>query len=55
MTGGGAKVTYSGDGSLLTASYPKDEETWEGRAKDHLSSDEATIDASAIGIQIVDA
>ena len=55
MTGGGAKVTYSGDGSLLTASYLKDEETWEGRAKDHLSSDEATIDVSAVGIRIVDA
>jgi hypothetical protein len=50
MVGGGAAVKTSGPGSLLTASYPKDTNTWEARAKHHYDASPATIDVYAIGI-----
>jgi vibriolysin len=51
LTGGGARVNWEGAGSLLTASYPVDEITWEARSKDHLDSSPASITAYAIGIR----
>ncbi len=51
MTGGGGRVTYSGYGSLLTASFPVDSRSWQVRAKDHLVSDPAIATAYAIGLR----
>jgi hypothetical protein len=51
MTGGGAQDSYSGAGSLLTASYPKSADTWEARGKDHAHIDPAMLTAFAIGIR----
>lgn len=50
MTGGGAKVNWSGYGNLLTESYPKDFRTWFVKSKDHKKSSPATITAYAVGI-----
>jgi hypothetical protein len=52
LTGGGAFVDYgSGYGSLLTASFPSSDYTWEVRAKQHISPDSARITAYAIGMK----
>lgn len=50
ILGGGARVNWSGDGNLLTASFPKDAQTWVAKAKDHSFASPATIDAWAIAI-----
>jgi hypothetical protein len=55
VVGGGARVNYSGAGNMLTASYPRDKQTWEARSKDHAQSDPATLDVYAIGLKVVDA
>jgi len=55
LVGGGAVVNYSGAGNLLTASYPRDERTWEARSTDHLQPDPATLDVYAVSLQIVNA
>ena len=47
---GGARVNYTGPGNLLTASFPKDVQTWVARAKNHGVSDIAAIDIWAIAI-----
>ncbi|GAB2179170.1 VWD domain-containing protein [Dongia sp. agr-C8] len=53
MTGGGAKVTYSGAGNILIASYPNDgnpPNTWVAASKDHDVSDPATVTAYVVGM-----
>jgi len=35
ILGGGARVNWSGAGNLLTASYPKNVQTWVAKSKDH--------------------
>ena len=52
MVGGGARVNYTGEGNLLTASYPLDSTTWKASAKDHIRNDPATIDVCALGIKV---
>ena len=51
MVGGGAKVNWSGDGSLLTASFPANNRTWSAKAKDHLSTDKSSITVCVIGLK----
>lgn len=51
LTGGGAKVNWSGAGNLLTASFPSNKQTWEARSKDHTHKSPASITAYAIGIR----
>ena len=55
MLGGGAALNFSGPGLLLTQSYPRESNTWEGQAKDHLVGDSGTIDTYCIGVKVVDA
>lgn len=55
MVGGGAALNFSGAGLLLTQSYPRESNTWEGQAKDHLVADSGTIDTYCIGVKVVDA
>jgi len=56
MTGGGASLGWEGkEGLLLTASYPKDSNTWEGKGKDHLKGDRGFIEVYRIGVRVVDA
>ena len=51
VVGGGARTNYSGDGSILFASYPTAQlRGWVGSAKDHGQSDPATITVWAIGL-----
>jgi hypothetical protein len=55
IVGGGARVFYTGVGSLLTASYPSIDSTdvyrtWNAAAKDHGQSDPSTIAAYALAI-----
>ena len=49
LTGGGARVNWRGVGSLLTASFPQDRQTWVAEGKDHLEPEPTTITAWAIG------
>lgn len=52
MTGGGASTSpTNSNGLMLTASYPCDQTTWMGMAKDHSSSCTGTITVCAIGIK----
>jgi len=51
MTGGGARVNWTGQGNLLTASFPQDRQTWVAEGKDHFESDPSTITAYAIGFK----
>ena len=51
LTGGGARVNWTGVGSLLTASFPVDRQTWVAEGKDHIQSDPATITAYAVGFK----
>lgn len=50
LVGGGARVNWSGEGNMLTASYP-DGNSWVARAKDHQKSSVATVTAFAIGLR----
>lgn len=50
LTGGGARVNWSGSGNLLTESYPTSDRTWKVKSKDHMRNSPATITAYAIGI-----
>lgn len=50
LIGGGAKVTWSGNGNLLIYSYPS-YNSWNVGSKDHIFSNYAKIEAWAIGIQ----
>lgn len=49
LTGAGARVNWSGDGNLLTASFPQDRQTVVAEGKDHIKGDPSTITAYAIG------
>lgn len=40
IVGGGAALTFDKGGMLLTASYPNENNQWEGRGKDHLETAE---------------
>jgi hypothetical protein len=51
LTGGGALVNWSGLGSLLTAAFPQDRQTWRGEGKSHLRVDPSTITVWAIGFK----
>jgi hypothetical protein len=57
LIGGGAKVNWSGAGSLLFRSSPfasqTDNRTWLAGAKDHLVSSSASLTVYAIGIKPV--
>ena len=50
IIGGGAFDHWSGEGSLLTASYPKGPQTWFAAGKDHEKSDPASITAFALAL-----
>jgi vibriolysin len=50
LTGGGAFDNWSGDGNLLTASYPQGS-CWIASGKDHMHSDPASITAYVIGVK----
>jgi vibriolysin len=50
LCGGGAIDNYTGDGNLLTASYPNGS-LWMAAGKDHEHPDPSSITAYAIGIQ----
>lgn len=52
LLGGGAKVNWSGNGNLLTESYPIGN-SWMVASKDHKFASPASITAFAIGIQNV--
>ena len=49
LTGTGARVNWTGQGNLLTASFPQDRQTVVVEAKDHIETDKSTITAFAIG------
>ena len=49
LTGAGARVNWSGVGSLLTASFPQDRQTVIAEGKDHLEVDRSNITAYAVG------
>jgi len=51
MTGGGGRMNWSGLGSLLTASFPQDRQTWVAEGKDHLQPDPSTITVYAVGFK----
>lgn len=51
MTGGGARVHWSGYGNLLTASFPSNKFSWEVRSKDHGVLSHAPVTAYAIGLR----
>jgi hypothetical protein len=51
LTGGGARVNWNGLGSLLTASFPQDRQTWVAEGKDHIEPDISTITAYAVGFK----
>jgi hypothetical protein len=51
LVGGGARANWGGSGSLLTASYPKDNQNmWVAAAKDHLAADPSSVTAWCIGL-----
>lgn len=50
LIGGGAKVNWTGEGSLLVKSIPNGN-AWAASGKDHISISPATITAYAIGIR----
>lgn len=52
MVGGGAAITFDKGGVLLTASYPNENNQWEGRGKDHLEGDNGTIGVYCIGLKV---
>jgi vibriolysin len=54
MTGGGACILYGEQepGVLLTASYPADGQTWEGKGKDHLDPCSTAIEVECIGVKV---
>jgi hypothetical protein len=49
-SGGGAFDNWSGDGNLLTASFPNGQ-CWIASGKDHMVSDPAAITAYVIGLR----
>jgi len=51
ITGGGAEAHWTGDGSLLTASYPQSSRSWQARSKDHIKPDPAALTVYVIGIR----
>ncbi|KDQ55194.1 hypothetical protein JAAARDRAFT_344407 [Jaapia argillacea MUCL 33604] len=52
ITGGGALVHWNGFGSLLTACFPQDRQSWVAAAKDHEQPDPATITIWTIGFTV---
>jgi hypothetical protein len=52
MVGGGAALTFDKGGMLLTASYPNENNQWEGRGKDHLEADGGIMTAYCIGLKV---
>lgn len=54
LTGGGARVSWNHKkdfGNLLTASFPRDNLTWEARSKAHGQESENEINVYAIGVK----
>ena len=52
LVGGGAIVNWTGEGNLLTASYPQGS-AWVAAAKEHIRPDHAAITVYAIGAEPV--
>jgi hypothetical protein len=52
MVGGGAALTFDKAGMLLTASYPNENNQWEGRGKDHLEGDNGIVTVYCIGLKV---
>jgi hypothetical protein len=52
MTGGGAKMQFDDSKLLLTASFPSDDKTWEGRGKDHGYPATGTIKVYCFGVKV---
>ena len=52
MTGGGACILHKEPGVLLTASYPKDDKTWEGIGKSHIDPCLTAIVVQCIGVKV---
>lgn len=50
LIGGGAKANWSGEGQMLTSTYPIDSTHWFAASKDHLAAEVGTVDSYAIGI-----
>jgi hypothetical protein len=50
LVGGGARSNSTGQGNLLTASFPETPNTWMAAGKDHHVSDHASITAFAVAI-----
>lgn len=50
LVGGGAKVEWSGEGNLLTASFPATQQSWRARSKDHGKPSPANLRAYALGL-----
>ena len=51
MVGGGARIEWTGDGVMLTGSWPSGENKWSVEAKDHGWPASATITSYAIGLK----
>ncbi len=50
MIAGGCRASFTGDGQLLTASYPSSPRTWTCRSEGHPKSPPKNITAYAVGI-----
>lgn len=51
LTGGGAIANWSGNGSLLTASYPEGTTGWTAKSKDHVNPESTSVTAYVIGMK----
>ena len=51
LCGGGATDNWTGDGNLLTASFPQ-QNCWQVAGKDHIHSSPASVTAYVIGIRL---
>lgn len=51
LTGGGARVNWSGAGNLLTSSYPSSAVAWKAESKDQFFECPASITVFAIGVR----
>jgi hypothetical protein len=52
MTSGGACIIYKEPGVLLTASYPKNGKTWEGKGKAHHVPCSTAVAVQCIGVKV---
>jgi hypothetical protein len=52
MVGGGSQIAFNGPGVLLYASYPNENNQWEGRGNDHQGPDKGTLSVYCIGLKV---